>query len=159
VRRPRPAALTVFGALAALAACTAPAGGPLVIVGATLIDGTGEPPLLDAFLVIEGHRIKAVGPQAKVPLPKGAQILDARGKFIVPNPERLTRADAASALAERIQAGVTPLRALVELTAGKTLEPGQPADLAILDRDPLLSPAGLTSVFRLVLDGRLQPAR
>lgn len=159
MRRPRPGALAVLGALAALAACTAPAGGPLVIVGATLIDGTGKPPLLDAFLVIEGDRLKAVGPQAKVPLPKGAQILDARGKFIVPNPDRLTRADAGPALAERIQAGVTPLRAIAELAAGKTLEPGQPADLAILNHDPLLSPASLTSVFRLVSGGRLQPAR
>jgi imidazolonepropionase-like amidohydrolase len=158
MRRPAIGGLTVFGALAALTACTAPAGGPLVVVGATLIDGTGNPPLRDAFVVVEGDRIKAVGPQAMVPLPKGARVFDARGKFIVPNPDRLTRADAGQALAARIRAGATPLQALVELAAGHTLEPGRPADLAILNSDPTQSPGSPLSVFRVVSGGRLQAA-
>lgn len=56
----------------------------LAIVGATLVDGTGAPPLPDAVIVIEGGRIKAVGPRALVPLPKGLPIVDGRGRYVVP---------------------------------------------------------------------------
>lgn len=156
MRRPL---LRALAALAVLAACTAPVGGPLVIVGATLIDGTGKPPLKDAFIVIEGDHIQAVGHQSRVPLPKGARVFDARGKFIVPSPGSLTPAEAAQALAERMKAGVAPVLAIAELAAGRTLEPGRPADLLLLDRDPLLSPANLASVGQVVSAGRLEPAR
>ena len=151
--------LRALATLAALAACTAPAGGPLVIVGATLIDGTGKPPLLDTFIVIEGDRIKAVGHQSRVPLPKGARVFDARGKFIVPIPGSLTPAEAAQALAERMKAGVPLVQAIAELAAGRTIAPGQAADLSILDRDPLLRPENLASVVQVVSAGRLDPAR
>jgi len=40
----------------------APQGVTLAIVGATLIDGTGRPPLEDGTILIEGERIVAVGP-------------------------------------------------------------------------------------------------
>ena len=58
--------------------------GALVITGATLIDGTGGAPLADAVVVIEGDRITAVGPRDKIPIPKGATVVDARGKFLLP---------------------------------------------------------------------------
>jgi imidazolonepropionase-like amidohydrolase len=54
-----------------------------VITGATLIDGTGRPPIRDAVIVIEGDRINQVGgPATKIP--KGAQRIDARGKYVIP---------------------------------------------------------------------------
>ena len=40
-----------------------------VITGATLIDGTGTPPIHDAVIVIEGRTIKAVGPRDRVTIP------------------------------------------------------------------------------------------
>jgi imidazolonepropionase-like amidohydrolase len=55
-----------------------------VITGATLFDGTGRPPVKDAVVVIEGSRITQVGPREKVKIPRGAQMIDARGKFIIP---------------------------------------------------------------------------
>jgi len=55
-----------------------------VITGATLIDGTGRAPIKDAVIVIEGTRISVVGTRAKVKIPKGAQMLDARGKYVIP---------------------------------------------------------------------------
>jgi imidazolonepropionase-like amidohydrolase len=58
--------------------------GALVITGATLIDGTGSAALPDAVVVIEGDRIKAVGPRNKVTIPKGATVVDAHGKFLLP---------------------------------------------------------------------------
>ncbi len=149
----------LLGALVALTACTAPAGGPLVIVGATLIDGTGKPPLKDAFIVIEGDHIKAVGHQSQVPLPKGARVFDARGKFIVPSPGSLVPAAAAETLAKRMKVTGTPLQAIAELAAGRTIAPGQAADLLILDRDPLLRPENLVSVVQVVSAGRLGPVR
>jgi imidazolonepropionase-like amidohydrolase len=56
----------------------------LAIVGATLIDGTGAAPLTDSAVVVEHGRIKAVGPQSKVKIPKDANIVDATGKFLLP---------------------------------------------------------------------------
>jgi imidazolonepropionase-like amidohydrolase len=54
----------------------------LAIVGATVIDGNGGAPLPHAVIIIEGDRIANVG--AAVPVPAGAQIVDATGKWIVP---------------------------------------------------------------------------
>ena len=62
----------------------APGSRPLAITGATLIDGTGAPPLPDATVVIEDGRFSRVGPAAATPLPDGAEVLDARGKFLIP---------------------------------------------------------------------------
>ena len=58
--------------------------GPIAITGATLIDGTGRPPLGDATIVIEDGRISRVGPTAEGPPPEGAQVIDARGRFVIP---------------------------------------------------------------------------
>ncbi len=38
----------------------------LVLEGGTLIDGTGRSPVLDAVVVVEGTRIKAVGTRGQV---------------------------------------------------------------------------------------------
>jgi len=54
------------------------------LVHATLIDGTGNPPLNDAAVVIEGETIRAVGPAASVTVPAGASTVDLSGKFLMP---------------------------------------------------------------------------
>ena len=56
----------------------------LVIQGGTLIDGTGRPPIDNAVIVIEGDRFKAVGRSVEVAIPQGAQVIDARGKTVLP---------------------------------------------------------------------------
>lgn len=56
----------------------------LVIRGATLVDGTGAEALEDAVVVVDGERIVAVGSRADVPIPDGAAIIEAKGKFLVP---------------------------------------------------------------------------
>jgi imidazolonepropionase-like amidohydrolase len=60
-----------------------PASRVLVIDGGTLIDGSGNPPLRDAQIVIEGDRIRSVGRKGQ-PAPTGAQVVNADGRFIVP---------------------------------------------------------------------------
>jgi len=58
------------------------------IVGGTLIDLTGfghsTNDLPDAIILVEGDKIAAVGPARSVEIPKGARIINARGKFLVP---------------------------------------------------------------------------
>ncbi len=54
------------------------------IVGATLIDGTGGPPVDDAVIVIEGRRIAAVGRRDEIQVPDGARQIDATGRYVIP---------------------------------------------------------------------------
>ena len=58
----------------------------LLIQGATLIDGTGKTPLADARILIEGNVIRRIwsGAEAAPSLPPGTQVVDARGKFVIP---------------------------------------------------------------------------
>ena len=56
----------------------------LVLEGATLVDGTGRPPVPDAVIVIEGGRIKAVGARGQVSTPAGAQVIRLGGRTILP---------------------------------------------------------------------------
>jgi imidazolonepropionase-like amidohydrolase len=56
----------------------------IAILGGTLIDGTGAAPVTDSAVVIHDGRIVEVGPRYRVKLPKHAEIVDARGKYILP---------------------------------------------------------------------------
>jgi hypothetical protein len=56
---------------------------PLVLKGATVIDGLGNPPIPEAVIVIDKDRIKAVGPK-NTTYPSDATVLDVSGKFIIP---------------------------------------------------------------------------
>jgi imidazolonepropionase-like amidohydrolase len=55
-----------------------------VISGVTLFDGTGRPPVEDSVIIIEGARITNVGPRQKVSIPRGAQVFELRGKYVIP---------------------------------------------------------------------------
>src|ERR1043166_585912 len=79
------AAADGMAALAQTASRLSPARkGALAITNATLIDGTGRAPVADAVVVVEGERITAAGPRAQVRVPKGAQVLDAGGRYLMP---------------------------------------------------------------------------
>ena len=56
----------------------------LAIVGATLIDGNGGPPVQDAVILIGDKRITAVGPRSAVSVPQCGRVIDAAGKFVTP---------------------------------------------------------------------------
>ena len=57
---------------------------PIVITGATVIDGTGRAPLNDAVVVITGDSITAVGSRAQVNIPAQAQVIEAKGLVLAP---------------------------------------------------------------------------
>ena len=74
---------------AALVACAPdqPAidgAGTITIAGATLIDGTGAPPVEDAVVIVRGDRIERAGSRQDVPVPEGGEVVDAAGKFLIP---------------------------------------------------------------------------
>ena len=50
----------------------------------TLIDGTGAAPGADLTVLVSGDRISAIGRTADLALPAGAQIVEGRGKFLIP---------------------------------------------------------------------------
>jgi imidazolonepropionase-like amidohydrolase len=54
------------------------------IVGATLIDGTGGPPLSRAVVLVNGDRIEAVGPREEVPLSPDVEIVNAENRYLLP---------------------------------------------------------------------------
>jgi imidazolonepropionase-like amidohydrolase len=65
-------------------AAAAPVEPLTAIVGAELIDGAGGQPVPDSVVIVENGRIRAAGSRAKVPVPKGSVIVDARGKYLIP---------------------------------------------------------------------------
>ena len=58
--------------------------GTITIAGATLIDGTGAPPVEDAVVIVRGDRIERAGSRQDVPVPEGGEVVDAAGKFLIP---------------------------------------------------------------------------
>jgi imidazolonepropionase-like amidohydrolase len=56
----------------------------LVVQGGTLIDGTGRPPVENSIIVIDAGRFQAVGKRGEVSIPPDAQVIDARGKTVLP---------------------------------------------------------------------------
>lgn len=91
-------------ALALLAGCSnTGAGRVTVIVGATVVTDTAEVP--DSVVVIDGKRIRAVGPRPMTPIPQDSERIDGAGLYLKAVPP------------------------VTEIAAG------QPADLVMLDKD------------------------
>ena len=65
----------------------APTGGgqrALAFTHVTVIDATGSPPQPDMTVVVTGDRINTVGKFGAVPIPANAQVVEARGRFMIP---------------------------------------------------------------------------
>ena len=77
--------LALLALALALAGCTKQPGERVkAIVGATLMDGTGRPPTLNAVVVVEDALIVDLGEAAAVDIPPEAAVVQAQGKFIFP---------------------------------------------------------------------------
>jgi imidazolonepropionase-like amidohydrolase len=55
-----------------------------LLIGATLIDGTGTPPQRDAAVLVNGGQIEAVGTRQTVARPPGAEVIDVSGMTLLP---------------------------------------------------------------------------
>jgi imidazolonepropionase-like amidohydrolase len=69
-----------------LLACAAPAedAKKLALVGGMLLDGYEVPPLHHAAVLIEGNRIVQVGLAAEIAIPPDADVIDTRGRVMLP---------------------------------------------------------------------------
>src|SRR5579859_6203527 len=57
---------------------------PIAIVHARLIDGLGGPPVEDAAVILQGNKITYAGPAGGAKVPQSAQVLEAKGKTVMP---------------------------------------------------------------------------
>jgi imidazolonepropionase-like amidohydrolase/Tol biopolymer transport system component len=58
--------------------------GVVAVVGGRILSMKGDEVIEDGTVVIEGNRIKAVGPRGQVQVPAGAHVVDAKGKTVIP---------------------------------------------------------------------------
>ena len=56
----------------------------VAIVGGMLIDGTGRAAVTDSVVIISEGRFQSVGKGSEVTIPQGAEVIDAKGKSILP---------------------------------------------------------------------------
>lgn len=77
--------LAAFLTCLALCARTASAQEPVTaLVGGTLIDGFGGPPLRNSVILVDGERIRAVGQVGTLPVPDGARVISTEGMSVLP---------------------------------------------------------------------------
>ncbi|HXE58317.1 MAG TPA: amidohydrolase family protein [Gemmatimonadales bacterium] len=57
---------------------------PMAIVGATLWDGTGRPPVPNAVVLVRGQRILCASSVGQCLIPPDARVIDARGRYLIP---------------------------------------------------------------------------
>src|SRR6476620_10445586 len=56
----------------------------IAIVGATLIDGRGGPPINDSIVIVQGDRITEIGNRLSAKIPANVEVIDARGLTLLP---------------------------------------------------------------------------
>jgi imidazolonepropionase-like amidohydrolase len=69
---------------AALAAHAQSAGPQKALVGGTLIDGFGGPPLRNSVVLLEGAKIVAIGQIGTLAVPQGAEVISTEGMSVLP---------------------------------------------------------------------------
>ena len=60
------------------------AGRPIALVGGTLVDGFGSTPIRNSVVLVEGERIKAVGPAGSLAVPSGYDVISTEGMTVLP---------------------------------------------------------------------------
>lgn len=139
----------------------------MAIRGATLIDGTGAPPLPDAVVVIQEGRIVAAGRAGEVEIPDGLEIEDAAGRFLlpglidvhahalVPTCEQTPSGTRISGFDENLSEQVMEMLLRYGITTARS--PATPTQLGVAMRDSLAS--GAVRGPRLLVAGELIDGR
>ena len=137
------------------------------LVGATLIDGAGGPPLADAAVLLDGDRIAAVGPRGAVAIPPQAEEIDLAGLTLLPGlidthdhladknysllsrweieePASLAHLKTAKAIEDSLTAGYTTIRDAGGLDAGfkQAIAEGLIQGPRLLTAVSIISPTG-----------------
>ena len=79
----QPSLIAALG-LAALAANAQSAGPQKALVGGSLIDGFGGPPIRNSVVLIEGAKIVAIGQVGTLAVPSGAEVISTEGMSVLP---------------------------------------------------------------------------
>lgn len=101
----------IFG-LTLLTACAERAPEGVALVGATVIDGTGRPPIRDAVVLVRGNRIASIGPRSGFELPGRVTEIDVSGSWIIPGLIDAHAHVERWALSRYVAFGVTSLRSV-----------------------------------------------
>lgn len=116
-----------LGAVLLLASCSSESVGeappPKAIIGATLIDGTGRPPVPDSVVIVEHGKIVVATSSKGYTIPEKAVRTNATGLYVTPS------------------------------QLGARLEYGAPADLYLVNGNPLDNPLLLSSPMRVMKTG------
>ena len=105
-----PCGLLLASLVLSTAACSGSDTSRVALIGATVISGSGSPPIPNAVVLINGTTIEVVGPRDSVSIPRGAEEIDLTGRWIIPG---LIDADARAepwALSRYLGYGVTAIR-------------------------------------------------
>ena len=70
--------------LVCCAACVSAQEPALAITHVNLIDATGSPVMTDMTVIVAGKQISQIGKSVATPLPKGARVVEGRGKYLIP---------------------------------------------------------------------------
>ena len=74
-----------MAAMAETAAAISPAPSRVIaITGGTVLDMTASKPIINGTVIVVEGRITAAGPSARVRIPEGAVVVDAKGKTVMP---------------------------------------------------------------------------
>ena len=101
----------------------APSPPAKVILGGTLIDGTGRPPIPDSLVIVENGKVVAAGAAKDLKIPENHIKTNATGAYITPS------------------------------KMGGRLETGAPADLFLVAGSPLENPMVLGNPMRVMKAG------
>ena len=109
----------VFAAFAAEGALPKRKPGPLVITGATLIDGTGAPPVPDSWILIQDGKFTEVSTAQRwrgmMTLARNVKVMDGSGKWILPGfVDAHVHVDSRGDAKRMIRWGVTAARWMAE---------------------------------------------
>ncbi len=54
------------------------------LVGGTLVNSNGDRPIVDAVVILKNNMIDKIGKLGKIKIPEGSEVVDTKGKFIIP---------------------------------------------------------------------------
>ncbi len=67
-----------------LAACITPTKDRIALVGVNVFDGTDGPTREDQVIIVRGTKIESISPRAGFAVPRTAEVIDLKGKWVIP---------------------------------------------------------------------------